>query len=237
MFPYSTDSVARATTFPALVNYVRLRHNFAALRAMLDIVWTGQLSVAPMARNPNCMTRTAFPADRFQPIDSLSDNFSAVMRAASLPRQTDPQETQAFGAITQVLGLGVRRAEILPVRREREKKAVSPALAASLPATLTIVDGPGRDQTFDVTQPATAIGRGADQNIQLDFGDAYVSRSEHAVILFDNRMNHLVVRDGAKANPVYLNGGAIRGERQLYFGDRLTLGQTTLLVSAPRSVS
>lgn len=188
-----------------------------------------------MPRNPNSMTRGALPTDRFQPIDSLSDNFSAIIRAASLPGESNPEDAPAFGTITQILGLGALRPETLPRRRATGKKAVRLAPAASLPATLTIVDGPGGGQSFDVTQSETAIGRATDQDIQLDFGDAYVSRTGHAVILYDSTMNQLVVRDGAKANPVYLNGCAIRGERQLYIGDRLTLGQTTLLVSARAS--
>lgn len=170
--------------------------------------------------------------DRFQPVDTLSNNFSAIIRAGDMDGTDISGMDASSGAITQILGLEMVRRRAPKREQARSSSPVAVPKAAALPAALFVIDGPGCGNAFYLTEPLTTIGRGDGQAIQIDFGDGCISRVGHAVIVYDSVMKQLIVRDGAKATPVYLNGCAIRGDRHLHFGDRLTLGQTTLILSA-----
>jgi hypothetical protein len=102
--------------------------------------------------------------------------------------------------------------------------------SARMASNVTIIDGPGCGEAFELTDFVTTIGRDDDQDIQLNFGDGYISRFEHAIIIHDVQRKSVRVRDGGRINPVYVNGKALRGEQELSDGDRLRFGHTTLKV-------
>ena len=93
---------------------------------------------------------------------------------------------------------------------------------------LAIVDGPGRGQSFAFSKEVTRIGRGVDQDVCLDFGDDYISRSAHVTIHFEQDRGLVAVRCGQKRNPVLLNGKLLSATRLLRHNSRITVGQTTL---------
>ena len=75
-------------------------------------------------------------------------------------------------------------------------------------------------------------GRGDGQEVQLAFGDEFVSREGHATIIFYGERDGFILRDGGKANPVLVNGASVRGDQQLRFGDIICIGETALLFSS-----
>lgn len=93
---------------------------------------------------------------------------------------------------------------------------------------LVIVEGPGRGQSFQLNKDVTCLGRGADQDVCLDFGDAYISRTAHVTIHFDRERELVAVRFEDKRNPVHLNGKVLSGTRLLQHKSRLIIGKTIL---------
>ena len=97
---------------------------------------------------------------------------------------------------------------------------------------LIVVEGPGRGYEFQLTDASNRIGRGDGQEVQLAFGDEFVSREGHATIIFYGERDGFILRDGGKANPVLVNGASVRGDQQLRFGDIICIGETALLFSS-----
>jgi len=93
---------------------------------------------------------------------------------------------------------------------------------------LVIVQGPGCGRSFSMIDGINRIGRGEGQEIQLEFGDNYVSRKSHATIFHYGEGHGFEIRDGGKANPVLLNGRALRGNEHLESGDEIRIGETTM---------
>jgi hypothetical protein len=94
-------------------------------------------------------------------------------------------------------------------------------------ARLTVVVGPGRGETFELSKPMVQIGRDENQDVSLNFGDNTVSRRCHASIVWYGG-NVFAIRDGLKPNPVLLNGATLTGEDVLKSGDLIQLGETVL---------
>jgi Inner membrane component of T3SS, cytoplasmic domain len=93
-------------------------------------------------------------------------------------------------------------------------------------ATVTIVEGPGTGNSFQVYRGDNAIGRGPQNRIELDFGDESIHREPHAWIRAEE--GSFIVEHGGKANPVHVNGDRIDGFRKIAAGDRIKIGSTTL---------
>jgi pSer/pThr/pTyr-binding forkhead associated (FHA) protein len=72
------------------------------------------------------------------------------------------------------------------------------------------------------------IGRNDDQAIQLDFGDAGISRSSHAVIAYDPEDRKSYLGHGGKANLVRLNGSPVLATVPLSSGDEIRISETTM---------
>ncbi|MEL7131153.1 MAG: FHA domain-containing protein [Pseudomonadota bacterium] len=93
---------------------------------------------------------------------------------------------------------------------------------------LLVVAGPGRGHCFALLAGMSQIGRGTDQTVQLDFGDAAISRNNHAAIVFDEGSNSFTLGHGGKANIVRLNGKPVIANEALSDGDKIKIGDTTL---------
>ncbi len=91
-----------------------------------------------------------------------------------------------------------------------------------------IVEGPGQGQSFPLSKDVTCIGRGADQDVALDFGDEYVSRAARVTPHMDRERDLVAVRFEDKRNPVLLDGKVLSGTQLLKQKSRLQIGQTML---------
>lgn len=95
-------------------------------------------------------------------------------------------------------------------------------------AQLLIVGGPGTGQKLGLTEGRNTIGRLETNDLVLNFGDQTVSRDTHALITWDPLAGEMRLYDGGKPNPVFLNGEAVQGNRQIKLGDIIAIGNTTL---------
>ena len=95
-------------------------------------------------------------------------------------------------------------------------------------AWLVVLEGAGRGQAIAMSYGLNKIGRNADQEISLDFGDREISREHHAVIEYDPRERTFHLSKGE--NLVYLNDERVGlgSERAIKMGDLIGIGKTVL---------
>jgi hypothetical protein len=93
---------------------------------------------------------------------------------------------------------------------------------------LVVVDGPGFGESFALHAGMSQIGRGEDQTIPLDFGDAAISRNNHAAIVYDVETHTFLMGHGGKANVVRLNGKPLICTEEVKNADLIRIGETTL---------
>jgi len=93
---------------------------------------------------------------------------------------------------------------------------------------LVVVDGPGLGTSFSLFDGLTQIGRGEGQTVRLDFGDATISRENHAAIAFDGEQRQFFFGHGGKANLVRLNGRPVLSTEPLDSNSLIRIGETTL---------
>ncbi len=108
-------------------------------------------------------------------------------------------------------------------------QASGPVATAKFPVGwIIVVEGPGRGASFTLFDGVSAIGRGDDQAIRLDFGDTSISRSNHAMVAYDNEQKKFFLGHGGKANLVRLNGKPVLSTEELNNDDKVRIGETTL---------
>lgn len=93
---------------------------------------------------------------------------------------------------------------------------------------LVITDGPGCGESFTLLSGMSQIGRGSDQTICLDFGDAAISRSNHAAIVYDTVDHSFHIGHGGKANIVRINDRPLISNETLVNSDTIKIGETTM---------
>mgnify|MGYP000097275550 CR=1 FL=1 len=93
---------------------------------------------------------------------------------------------------------------------------------------LVVVDGPGRGAFFTLQTGVSAIGRGEDQAVRLDFGDSSISRSNHALLAYDGEQAKFFLGHGGKRNIVRLNDRPVLSTEEITDKDQIRIGETTL---------
>jgi hypothetical protein len=128
--------------------------------------------------------------------------------------------------------VGPRRAERnvfdpLAPKNETPETASDPVVG-----WLVIVKGPGRGNALQIGYGFNSIGRDASQRIRLDFGDAQISRLNHAKLLYEPRARNFKITLGDGVNPTYVRGEVLLAPTELNSGDRVMMGETELLFIA-----
>lgn len=95
---------------------------------------------------------------------------------------------------------------------------------------LIIIDGPGKGNHIAFGYGVNTIGRGANQRIQLDFGDANISRDNHAQIVFDPQTRKTLLRHEQGANLTYARGEAVLSPIALEPRETFQIADTVLMV-------
>ncbi len=119
-----------------------------------------------------------------------------------------------------------------PARPAAGSASTAPAQPTFPTGWIVVIDGPGRGAAFAVAAGVAQIGRGDDQAIRLDFGDASISRSNHAAIAYDEETRQFFIGHGGKANLVRRNDRPVLATEPLEDRDRIRIGETTLLFVA-----
>lgn len=97
---------------------------------------------------------------------------------------------------------------------------------------LVVTDGPGVGQDRRICVGKNKIGRDQSADIVLDFGDGSLSRTAHAVVVYDPNDNDFILLDGDSRNLTYHNGKKVMMPTPLVSGDRIKLGETELMFIA-----
>jgi hypothetical protein len=138
---------------------------------------------------------------------------------------------------TRLIGFDTSEGSVVDLFGEDEEaaKAVgggnkAPAVpAATFPVGwVLVIKGPGRGHAFPLTSGMSSVGRGEDQTVQLNFGDAAISRTGHASIVYDEGARSFLLGQGGKSNIVRLNGKPVISNVPLKDGDDIKIGETVL---------
>lgn len=103
------------------------------------------------------------------------------------------------------------------------------AMADPVVGWLVIIDGPGKGNYLKLGNGQNSIGRGTTERIRLDFGDEQISRANHATLTYDPRGRTFYIQQGHGTNLAYLDDSPVLAPAKLSAGNRITLGETTLL--------
>lgn len=93
---------------------------------------------------------------------------------------------------------------------------------------LVCVEGSSLGRDYRLISGRNFIGRGKDQNVCIE-GDNSVSRSRHAIVVYEPRGNQFLVQPGESRELCYLNDELVLSPMRLRQNDVLTLGSTKLM--------
>ncbi len=147
-----------------------------------------------------------------------------------LPSQDVTPQRRSGRVKTRLLGVDHSNGALETIE---SMKAVSPAEQVRFAVGwLAVVAGPGTGAAFALGAGVSQIGRSDDQAISLDFGDLSISRDGHAFVAFDPETKQFFIGHGGKANLVRLNGKPVLSTETMAHGDRIRIGETTLMLAA-----
>lgn len=110
-----------------------------------------------------------------------------------------------------------------------EEKPASQLATNPTVGWLAVVSGPGKGNVLSFGYGSNPIGRGGGARINIDFGDAEISRSGHAIVTYDPRSRKFYIQHGSGKNLTYLEQEPILVPTELSARAHITLGQTELL--------
>jgi hypothetical protein len=158
------------------------------------------------------------------PTDPVDDEVDAPRRAGA-----DEQESTRGPLARSAAAIGPDAAtRIVPPPME------APGTGRADPPVgiLLVIAGPGAGRVLPFGHGMNAIGRGDGQRVRLDFGDDRISRNRHALVTYDAQGRRFYLQHGGGPNLTYLGDHPVLEPVTLEDGDRITLGETTLLFRA-----
>ena len=93
---------------------------------------------------------------------------------------------------------------------------------------LVCVQGADRGRDFRIRPERNFIGRSDAMDICIS-GDNTISRENHAIVSFNPKNGQFKLHPGESRGMVYLNGQEVDGPHVIKEGDKIDLGQTTLM--------
>ena len=98
---------------------------------------------------------------------------------------------------------------------------------------VVVIDGPGKGISLPLGNGNNNLGRGNNQRVMLDFGDANLSRDNHTTITYDPRGRQFSLHSGGNStNLTYLETAGtitpVLAPVVLTNGQQIRLGNTTL---------
>lgn len=97
---------------------------------------------------------------------------------------------------------------------------------------LVVAKGPGRGASVPLGPGVCQIGRDEGQRARVDFGDSAISRTDHAYVAYDNEERKFYMGHGGKSNLVRLNDKPVLNTEEIFDGDKIRIGETTLMFVA-----
>ena len=168
------------------------------------------------------------PKSEPEPVNSQIDLRDATPPDSPSPdtRTSEPRRARGNRVKTTFLGFEPSRPVSDEVANDPDEQDIPVAMFPG--GWLVIVSGPGRGAGLPVFAGVSQIGRGDDQTVQLNFGDAGISRSRHAVVAYDPETRQFYLGHGGKSNIVRRNGMPVLATEPLGDGDEIRISDTTL---------
>lgn len=94
---------------------------------------------------------------------------------------------------------------------------------------LVCVKGEHRGREYRLTAGRNFIGRTKDNSVALE-GESSVSRSRHAVVVFEPMQNIFLAQPGESTELFYLNGAVVLSTTPLNKNDRIKVGDVELML-------
>lgn len=175
---------------------------------------------------PESLERPAAPVQPEAVDDPEEEDVSPGLVKVPVPAAGRAGNHRAGRVKTRLLGFGQSTGETDPFEAA---KASATAVVDRFPVGwIVVMEGPGRGASFTLFDGVSAIGRGDDQAVRLDFGDNSISRSNHAMVAYDSEQKKFYLGHGGKANLVRLNGKPVLSTEELSHDDKVRIGETTL---------
>lgn len=179
----------------------------------------------PMSPPPDAPSSDDMASRARRALAAVEEQMGERVRTSVPVPGHDPGMPEDGGAKTRVLGFHTPDLATDPISAVAGKSAQEVLFPAGW---LVVVDGPGRGAYFAVGDSVSSIGRGSDQAICLNFGDATVSRQNHAAIAYDAEQNRFFLGHGNKSNIVRRNGMPVLATEEIVNGDVIRIGKTSL---------
>ncbi len=174
---------------------------------------------------PTAIATAPEPSEEPEQTLDLSEQTEQVSEVAEMPAAAGAPRRSAGRVKTRLLGFQSKT----PGQDVFEGKAAVGAGPVRFPVGwLVVTKGEGFGHSFSLLSGVSKIGRGEDQAVKLDFGDTAISRDNHAAIAFDEELNQFFLGHGGKSNVVRLNGKPVLSTEELFDGDEIRIGETTL---------
>ena len=93
---------------------------------------------------------------------------------------------------------------------------------------LVATSGPGCGKDFTLRPGTNSIGSLPSMAVAID-GDPDVTAEDHAIVAYEVRNNRFLLRPGPGRAVAYRNGEVVLSPVPLQVGDKVTVGQTTLI--------
>ncbi len=93
---------------------------------------------------------------------------------------------------------------------------------------LVCIEGAHLGEDFRLKAGRNFVGRSSQMDVAIT-KDNSVSRDRHAIVVYDPKGNNFIVQPGEARELCYLNGQPVYTAQDLRSGDKLLLGDTTLM--------
>ena len=208
-----------------------------AIVALLGVI----LSIAALVIYASSVQRAKPSTEFVKAFDNRMSSLEHEVEGARRSAVAASESAQAAAASVSSLSSAARATS----KRSNTSAGAKPAQAATIidrkPQAATIIDlpltgdtisvqaGNDRGRSYDLPAKDMIVGRDSSADIVVD--DGKVSR-EHARLIFNN--GSWAVLDLGSSNGTYLNGQKVSGQRPIANGDKIKLGDTTLVFGSSR---
>jgi hypothetical protein len=115
-----------------------------------------------------------------------------------------------------------------PVPQMTSQPPVHPRNASPCTGWLVALNGTHTGNDFRLKAGKNFVGRGADMDVSLP-GDKSVSRSRHAIVVYEPKQHLYLIQPGDSSELVYLNDDVVLSPMQLKAYDIITIGEVQML--------
>lgn len=176
-----------------------------------------------------CNNNHYYDADKFSACPYCSDMQSGFSQTMPADEQSDIGPTQPETEVTTTTTQNTVPPTVLDTDIQKtvgfyeEDMGLEPVVG-----WLVCIEGNLIGKDFRLTSGRNFIGRGSDMDVVLE-GDPSVSRTAHAIVVYEPKENVYLIQPGASKELSYLNDSVVLESKVIAPNDVITVGATKLL--------